>query len=212
MNKKPIGLQIVEGMQLADRPSDYWATSPVRFDELEKLKSIMQRNDQTSYDHTMAVLDLLKNKNRVILLAALFHDIGKGYINPVDDPSLPRFPCHAIESVTVIDHLFPLWEIPREIHDQVSRIVETHMIDISHMTAPKTVRKFIAKVGMENIPYWFQLRIADSQSYHKARDYHDNLIQPFYRLVMSYVDNIPGEEEVDKRGGDSAIQIEGGDS
>lgn len=184
--------EIITGMQSANSPSDYWLNS--WFPELEKTTFVRQRRnstrwhiwDQTVFDHTMAVLDLLEAANPITLLAGLFHDLGKGYDSD-----------HVEMSVRIAQKRLTEWGTSPYLLDRVIRLIATHMYDIPMpVTAiqEKTIRKFVANVGLDNVENWFTLRRADSLSYPGYLKYKKDRINPFYGIVREYLDKLPEED------------------
>jgi hypothetical protein len=205
--------KIIIGMQTTDLPSNYWATSDIEFPELEASKLVIQRNNQSVFDHTMSVIDLLGIKNPITLLSGLFHDLGKGCDIKADDLVRSRFPGHVRESTRIARENMERWQTSPYIIDRVLRIVSMHMYDIFGAREERTIRKFVADVGLDNVENWFALRVADSRSYGWQRQYHDRLMKPFRTVVMSYLKKQPQEisptffkQEVGN------MQIEGGDA
>ncbi|KKN91270.1 hypothetical protein LCGC14_0221380 [marine sediment metagenome] len=204
-------------------PSFYWRYTFLEFPELQTAKGIYQRNGQSVWEHTMNVIDRLSDKTDIALLAGLFHDLGKCKIPPMDDPSLPRFPGHPIASANIAENTLALWGGRDYLIDRVSRIVSTHMYDISNATREKTIRKFVADVGQDNIENWFDVRIADSSSYsfysnqkqrkHRSakESYYSRYIEPFHKVVMSYLEKQPKTDQPKFTCPVTGMQIEGGD-
>ncbi len=112
-------------MQEATFPSDYWRMSDVDFPELERAKNITQRNDQTVFEHTMSVIDVLQEKNPITLLSGLFHDLGKCLVSSVRDMSGPRFPGHDFQSAMIATNVLQSWGLNSSSHlvDRVVSIV-----------------------------------------------------------------------------------------
>ncbi len=206
--------KIIHGMLTANLPSNYWIVPCVELPELETSKLVMQHNGQSVWEHTMSVIDLLMVKNPITLLSGLFHDLGKRGVPIVDNISLPRFPNHANESACIAKIRLLEWKTTPYIIDRVVRLVSTHMFDISNAMKEKTIRKFVADVGRDNIDNWFVMRISDSRSYSAQQKYQNYFIEPFRKAVMLYLEQQPsiGQpifEQPNKTGG---IQIKGGDS
>lgn len=212
MNKPPLINQIVNGMLGSVRPSDYFNALPILFSELNAASHILQRNGQTVRQHTMAVLDLLQIKNPITLIAGLLHDLGKCVIPPMDDPSMPRFPGHAMESAIIADRKLLEWGATSYLKDRAIRIIETHMFDISQSISEKTMRKFVADVHRDNIDNWFALRIADSRSYKYQHQYYSHFIEPFRIAVVKYLEQLPNDKTMPQYKCDYGMQIEGSDS
>jgi len=205
--------KIINGMQAAPMPSDYWESSNIEFPELMVSKTIIQHNNQSVWGHTMSVIDILTIKNPITLLSGLFHDLGKGYIISTDDPSLPRFPGHSQESSCIAQTTLKEWGASSYLIDRVLRLICMHMYDIKIIPQEKSIRKFIANVGLDNIDNWFVLRIADSCSYASHQRYYNRLIEPFRVAVMSYLKQQPSADRPEFASQDEIgnICIEGGD-
>lgn len=178
---------IIDGMSGGIRPSDYWTRGDSRFlfTELEASKYTQQKNNQSVWDHTMSVIDLLETKNPITLLAGLFHDLGKSYVKCND--FRPKFPGHEEASAHLAKLRLKQWQASQSIIDRVSRLITTHMYDIKNIIHEKAIRKFLADVGSENIDNWFCLRIADSKSYQRHRRYKKQIINPFRIRVDLYL-------------------------
>ena len=205
--------EIIRGMMAVNEPSDYWYDATVYFSELENSHSVQQRDRRSVWEHTMRVLDALTVKNPTTLLSGLFHDLGKYYIDPTDDPSRSKFPGHAGKSAEIAKARLEKWGANPDLVDSVVRVVSTHMFDIRDVTQDKTIRKFVASVGKDNVENWFVLRMADSSSYSGYQRYVNYLIEPFRRAVVSYLERQPSSEPLDFEPNDviGGIQIKGGE-
>ena len=209
--------QIICGMITTTCPSIYWDDPDeisIDFQELEASRVIMQHNGQSVWQHTMDVIDLLTIKNPITLLSGLFHDLGKGCITPIDDPSRSKFPGHADASAAIAERKLSEWGANKHLSDRVVRLVSTHMFDISQTIRDRTIRKFVADVGRNNIGNWFVLRIADSRSYSAHAQYYSHFIKPFQRVIMSYLKQQPDIDQPEpyNKNIQNTIQIEGGDN
>lgn len=198
-------------MMTANTPSDYWLNDS--FLELDISRSVKQRDRRSVWEHTMLVLDALKVRNPITLLSGLFHDLGKYYVKPIRGSSRSRFPGHADKSAEIVRARLEEWGTKPEIIDSVVRLVSTHMFDIKDVARDKTIRKFVASVGKNNIENWFVLRVADSRSYSEHKQYRNNMIEPFRNVVVSYLKRQPSSEqlEFEKTDVKSGIQIKGGE-
>jgi len=203
---------IINGMLHATLPSRYWEHVDIDFLELEKSKTIIQKNNESVYEHTMTVIDILTTKNPVTLLAGLFHDLGKGFVTISNDPSLPKFSGHASKSKEIAIAKLLQWGANKNLVDSVARLIGTHMYSISRITKERSIRKFIADVGFRNINDWFVLRMADSMSYNKNRQHYAYYIRQFETFIISYLKKYPsGDLQASFNLNDiNSAQIEGG--
>lgn len=195
MKKQPLIQQILHGMQNSVLPSDYWLISDINFPEIKDAQLVIQRDGLSVWEHTMSVIDLLSIKNPITLLSGLFHDLGKSCVTPANNPSLPKFHGHAIASADIAKIKLNEWQASPHLIDRVIRLVLTHMYDISNATRKKTIRKFIASIGLDNVDNWFTLRKADSASYSKYNKYKKHIIDPFYKVINIYLDELLKEDD-----------------
>jgi len=205
--------EIIKGMQDAKSPSEYWRSCNIDFPELKATHQVMQRNGESVWTHTMRVIDLLADAGPVALLSGLFHDLGKWCVQPMDDPSLPRFPEHDRESALIAKVRLEEWGASPDMTDGILRIVSTHMYDIRPTPTKKAIRAFVARVGRNNLRDWFLLRIADSSSYDLPQKYRNRLIVPFQKAILSFVAKQPNDDQLPMHdmGTPGRMSIEGGD-
>jgi hypothetical protein len=206
--------EIIDGMMIASPPSSYWTGSNMGFPELEISKSTIQRNNQSVWQHTMDVIDVLEERNPITLLSGLFHDLGKCRIKSAPDISESKFPGHEAESVIVAKNKLVEWGCPDRILDGVVRIISTHMYDISVPIKEKTMRNFIASIGARNINDWFILRLADAKSYPRQHRYYRDYVKPFRIAVLSFLNEQPQHDQSELVDPSilGNIHIEGGDT
>jgi len=190
---------IVDAMMDCERPSDYWRTEDnINIVELVATKNIIQRNGESVFEHTMKVIDLLPIKNSITLMAGLMHDIGKAVSEQdtmgalVHANRISRFPGHEIKSADIAKDLLTVLGADQNSADQIIRIVRTHMYDLRFSESSiknKTLRKFIADIGINNIDNWFSVRIADSMSYSSTDGYVNKYIISFRKNIKNFIDN-----------------------
>lgn len=140
----------------------------------------------------MSVLDKLNTKNDTTLLAALFHDLGK--TKCLNASARSKFDGHEEHSYKTAKRQLLEWNATSAVTGRVLRIVRTHMLDISNMRKEQSVRKFVARIGIDNVDNWFALRMADAASYPKYGEYHKDFIAPFRTSVTNFLSSLPCRE------------------
>jgi len=200
---------IIGNMLLLDKPGDYWQDPPIIFPELVVSKKIVQRNNQTVFDHTMDTLNILGRKNQITLWACLFHDLGKIDAIVIEEDGRTRFPSHELISAEIAKRTLLEWNAQPFIVDRVCRIVQMHMTDIRGRFSQPAIRSFIAKVGMDNIENWFAVRLADAESYSRNDYYVDTIISPFRELVYETLESWPDDTKPQTESFGAGLQLEG---
>ncbi len=96
-----------------------------------------------------------------IRLAALFHDIGK----PASRKELPDgtvvFHGHDQLSGELAGDILRRLKYPKKVEREVTHLIRNHMFSYSPEWTDAAVRRFIRRVGVENVEDLFALRIAD---------------------------------------------------
>lgn len=112
--------------------------------------------DEDLWDHTLRTVDAVPADRPVIRLAALLHDIGKP-ATLADG----RFHHHDAVGARQAEALLRRLRFPRAVIDEVSHLVHHHMFSVDPDATDYAVRRFIKRIGRDNIDALFALRRAD---------------------------------------------------
>lgn len=99
-----------------------------------------------------------------IRLAALFHDIGKPYSNQVeyiDGEKIIHFHGHENKGAQITDEIFKRLKFSNEIKDKVVHLIREHMFNYEPAWKDAAVRRFLVRVGINNVADLIDLRLAD---------------------------------------------------
>ena len=125
------------------------------------------------YYHTLATVDAAPPDDLTLRLAALLHDVAKPQTK--DGPHFYR---HEIVGEDVARDLLMRLRFPHEQIATVARLVRGHMYVADPDFSDKTVRRFVQRVGVENLERLFALRSADiAGSGLPKRDDHNERFQ-----------------------------------
>ncbi len=108
------------------------------------------------YRHTLATLDAVPPGDLVLRLAALFHDVGKPRTK--DGPHFYR---HEVLGEAMTRQALERLRFPATVTERVAALVRNHMYSADPGAAAGTVRRFIRRVGADNLERQFALRAAD---------------------------------------------------
>ena len=130
--------------------------------QLYEIVGFDQKNpyhDKDVFEHTMNVIENTPKRLNV-RLAALFHDISKPQCMFLDDGGMGHFYEHdSVGSEVAVEILKKLKYDNRTIRS-VSMLIREHMINLDHFTE-KGIKRFIKRIGSENLEDFFDLRRAD---------------------------------------------------
>src|SRR5437667_3361911 len=127
--------------------------------ELELCKTTPQDKAvaQDVFEHSLATVDATPADDLVLRLAGLFHDIGK----PATFAD-GHFHQHEFVGEATARDILRRWRFDKDTVTRVTHLIRNHMFWYQSEWTPSAVRRFIRKVGLENIPALFALRKADN--------------------------------------------------
>ena len=119
----------------------------------------VDQNEWHAYDvyrHSLATLDAAPPGDVLLRLAALLHDVGKPRTK--DGPHFYRHEHVGADlSVAMLERL----RFPRDAVTTVEHLVRLHMYSADPESQPRTIRRFVNRVGVEHLERLFALRHAD---------------------------------------------------
>ncbi|WP_179948122.1 CCA tRNA nucleotidyltransferase [Geosporobacter ferrireducens] len=125
-------------------------------------------HDKDVLNHILDVLDHTEG-DLILRLSALFHDIGKPQTFTMDEKGIGHFYTHHLRSAHMAEVIMKRLRYDNKSIEQVAILVREHM---SRYEKPRAavLKKFINRVGIENLDRLFKLQIADI----KGSAYRDN--------------------------------------
>lgn len=191
-------------------PGDFLGGIP--WQEIEDSKKLIQKNNQSLFDHTAQVLNCLSERNQITILSAICHDLGKLTTRVTDNEGkILNFNGHEKESSRIA-----YWNLGTDTgitgsnKRKILSIVETHMVDLKCEWKPQAIRNFIAKIGIDNIDNWFTVKIADIFSYPNVAPWNiEYLVEPFREKVYKYLTDLSGADIIELAKSEDNIHITG---
>jgi poly(A) polymerase/tRNA nucleotidyltransferase (CCA-adding enzyme) len=119
----------------------------------------VEQNEWHAYDvyrHNLVTMDATASDDLVLRLAGLLHDVGKPRTK--DGPHFYR---HELVGEDLVRELLDRLRFPNDLRDRVAGLVRHHMYAADPELEDRTLRRFIQRIGTENLERQFALRAAD---------------------------------------------------
>lgn len=134
--------------------------------ELEKAFSTPQKSPRRHhvYDvgtHLIESLRHCPSKDPIVRFATLLHDIGKPTVFAQDKQGVITFYNHEIIGTSIVKSIAKRLKISRKDRERLIRLVCFHQFSVDERQTDSALRRFIKRVGRENLKDMLALRVAD---------------------------------------------------
>ena len=169
--------------------------------EFESCRGCIQNDDRgyhvfDVFDHNIYACDGSPIEKPLVRLAALFHDIGKPVVRNehVDDGiKICNFYNHEVESEKITRAVMTRLKFSNAETDHVCHLIKHHMFHYTTDWSDAAIRRFLVKIGKENIDDLIDLRLADMYGkYNQPVRLHDSAACD---LLVDLKDRIKAVEE-----------------
>lgn len=142
-------------------------------------------HDKDVYEHTLSVLDNTPSK-LTLRLAALLHDILKPNCFTMDEKSTGHFYTHEIKSAKASEDILKALKFDKTTINAVSLLIREHMSKNTPLN-PVSIKRYINRIGIENLEDLFQLQLADIRGLRPTDDF--NVIFEIRKMVNKILDD-----------------------
>lgn len=111
--------------------------------------------------HNLLSLKYCPSTDPIVRLACLLHDIGKPRALGLDEQGLPTFHNHEIISTKMVKEIAERLRLSKKQKEKVVNLIRWHMFTVDEKITDAAVRRFIRRVGVENVKDILDLRIGD---------------------------------------------------
>jgi tRNA nucleotidyltransferase (CCA-adding enzyme) len=127
----------------------------------------------TIYRHTMETVDFVE-ADPVLRLSALFHDIAKPRLRKKANGRW-RFLGHAAASAVLTQEIMMRLRFSNDMIARVTNLVAHHMFGYKRELGEKAMRRFVKRVGVDNVENLIKLRKADDLAHGWGRDFEKDI-------------------------------------
>lgn len=112
------------------------------------------------YEHNLHTLDAVPPGDLVLRIAALLHDVAKPHTRIVG-PDGTHFYGHENVGAELTRAVLERLRFPTDVVADVAALVKHHMYAADPTLEPKSIRRFVRRIGLERLDRQFALRAAD---------------------------------------------------
>ena len=154
--------------------------------EISKMINFDQKNPahhKDIYEHTLLVLDNTPN-DLILRLSALLHDVGKPNTFSIDEKNIGHFYHHHVEGEIIAKQILRRLKFDNYTINTVCKLVREHMSRYDFLRV-SSIKKFINRVGVDNLDRLFELQIADIKGSKAPYDFSgiENLRKNVYEVL-----------------------------
>jgi putative nucleotidyltransferase with HDIG domain len=134
--------------------------------ELAEGKGVSQvrpgRHHKTDvFIHNMLALKFCPSKDPIVLLASLLHDVGKPKSIGKDEEGHVIFYNHEITGAKIALDICERLHFSKKDREKIVNLIRWHMFTVDEKITDSAVRRFIRRVGVQNVKDMMDLRIGD---------------------------------------------------
>lgn len=136
------------------------------FPELLKGKGVSQarpgrHHTADVFTHNILSMKECPSNDPIVRLAALLHDVGKPYVAAKDDQGYVIFYNHEVVGAKVAKEVAERLHLSNKQKQRIYTLIRWHMFTVDEHITDSAVRRFIRRVGVENVKDMIDLRIGD---------------------------------------------------
>lgn len=113
------------------------------------------------YTHNLLSLKFCPSTDPIVRFATLLHDAGKPKVEKKDEQGLVIFHNHEIVGAKIAREISDRLHFSKKDRDKIVNLIRWHMFTVDEKITDAAVRRFIRRIGVENVKDMMDLRIGD---------------------------------------------------
>ncbi len=113
------------------------------------------------FTHNLLSLKYCPSKDPIVRFSALLHDAGKPKVAKNDEEGLIIFHNHEIAGARLAKDICDRLKFSKKEREKVYTLIRWHMFTVDEKITDAAVRRFIRRIGVENVKDMMDLRIGD---------------------------------------------------
>lgn len=113
------------------------------------------------FTHNVLSLKYTPSKDPIVRFATLIHDIGKPRVQSADENGLVIFYNHEIAGASLAYEICERLKFSKKDRKKVVTLIRWHMFTVDEHITDSAIRRFIRRIGTDNVKDMIDLRIGD---------------------------------------------------
>jgi putative nucleotidyltransferase with HDIG domain len=113
------------------------------------------------FTHNIESLRHCPSLDPLVRLATLLHDVGKPFVRGEDDKGHVIFYNHEVKGAQIAYEICDRLRLSKKQKGKVIKLIRWHMFTVDENITDAAVRRFIRRVGLDNVSDMMDLRIGD---------------------------------------------------
>ena len=113
------------------------------------------------FTHNIESLKHCPSRDPIVRLATLLHDVGKPYVRSEDEQGHVIFYNHEVKGAQIAYEICDRLRLSKKQRDKIVTLIRWHMFTVDEKITDSAVRRFIRRVGVDNVADMMDLRIGD---------------------------------------------------
>lgn len=113
------------------------------------------------YTHNLMALRYTPSKDPIVRLATLLHDVGKPDVATTDQDGLVIFYNHEVAGAHIASKIADRLRLSKKQREKIFTLIRWHMFSVDETVTDHAVRRFLRRVGIDNVRDMIDLRIGD---------------------------------------------------
>jgi tRNA nucleotidyltransferase/poly(A) polymerase len=113
------------------------------------------------FTHNVLALKFCTSTDPIVRFATLIHDAGKPRVAKKDKEGLVIFHNHEMAGAKMAAEICDRLKFSKKEKDKIVMLIRWHMFSVNENQTDATIRRFIRKIGVENVKDMMDLRVGD---------------------------------------------------
>jgi tRNA nucleotidyltransferase/poly(A) polymerase len=113
------------------------------------------------FTHNVLALKFCPSVDPIIRFATLIHDAGKPRVATKDKEGLVIFHNHEVAGARMAGEICDRLKFSKKEKDKIVMLIRWHMFSVNENQTDAAIRRFIRKIGVENVKDMMDLRVGD---------------------------------------------------